>query len=160
MNKKTLLTCALIAAGVISQASADNVVYFTGSTAFRSTTFGALNNAAGGSAAVFDKPGTVVGGVTAPSITLCTYQGNTTTGNNANYMLFHGNINGTPTYIDCAWSGSEAGVGSVCNITVDNDGVPLLGSPETFLKADSTVNPPGLNAGLPSGSQLEATSRQ
>ncbi len=114
-------TLTLIALGIISSASADNVVYLTGSTAFRATTYNALHAA-----------GTVFDG----AVTEVTYGGSSSSG--ANYMVFHGNINGTATYINCAWSGSEAGIASAANVSIQNtdrDGntIPLAGSPETWL---------------------------
>ena len=158
MNKKSLITCALIAAGIISQASADNVVYITGSTAFRSNAYNSLHSAAGPAAGgIFDIPGTTVNGVLAPSITESERGGSSVSG--ANYMLFHGNINGAPTYLDCAWSGANAGIASVCNVAVDNDGIPLFGAPETWLKADGSVAA-GYLAAQPTVAELEATSRQ
>jgi hypothetical protein len=138
MNKKSLLTCALLAAGIISQASAVNVVYLTGSTAFRSTAYATLHSSAGPAAGgVFDIPGTVVGGNLAPAITEAERGGTSQSG--ANYMLFRGNINGADTFLDCAWNGSEAGVAAVANVAIDNDGAPLFGAPCFWLKADGTV---------------------
>src|SRR5690348_1773850 len=103
INKK--ITMALLALGVVAQASAaDNVVYLTGSTAFRSTVYHALTTAG----YVFD---------TNTVVTEAEF-GSSQSG--ANYMLFHGVIGGTPTYIDCAWSGSEAGIASACGSTLKN----------------------------------------
>jgi len=154
MNKKSLLTCALVAAGIISQASADNVVYLTGSTAFRSTTFNTLVSAAGPAAGgIFDIPGTVVNGQLAPAITQTEF-GSTASG--ANYMLMHGNINGAATYLDCAWNGSEAGIGAINSLVpVDNDGVALFGSPAAWLQAIPANAGLGLQAGNPTAAQLE-----
>ncbi len=142
MKIRTSVAVALLAAGIIGQASADNVVYLTGSTACRSTIYNLLN-AAG---TVFDA---------SPAVTRATRNGSSPSG--AQYMLFHGNINGTPTYIDCAWSGSEAGIASASNVTIDNNGVPLAGSPETWLKADGSVT---MNdqTGAPAAGELEASS--
>jgi hypothetical protein len=140
MKVNKALTAALVALGFVSAASADNVVYVTGSTAFRGTVYNALHTAG----VVFD------GAVTEAEF------GSSASG--ANYMLFHGNINGTPTYINCAWSGSEAGIASASNVTIDNDGTPLAGSPETWLKADGSIPMSGLQGSAPSGSQLEASS--
>jgi hypothetical protein len=137
MKIKSATTAALIALGLISQASADNVVYLTGSTAFRSTVYNVL---AGTN--VFDA---------AP-----TYVSRKGSGSSASYMLFHGDINGTPTYINCVWSGSEAGIASVANVTIDNDGNPLPGSPATWLKADGSVT--GNDTGAPTSGELEASS--
>jgi hypothetical protein len=143
MNKKALVTCAMVAAGIISQASAVNVVYLTGSTAFRSTAFTSLNSGAGPAAGgVFDA---------APS-----YQAERggSANNKANFMVFLGNISGTPTYIDCSWNGSEAGIGSVAGVTVDNDGAPLFGAPAVWLKADGSVAS-GYLAANPTTTELE-----
>ncbi len=143
LTKTHIATAAALAfMGIASQASADNVVYLTGSTAFRSTVYTALNS-----------PGTVfdAGG----AITRAT-RGSSNPGS-ANYMLFHGNINGTPTYIDCAWSGSEAGIASASDVTIDNGGLPLAGSPETWLKADGSVAMTD-STGNPTTAELEASS--
>lgn len=151
MKPRSTILCALIALGAFSRASADNVVYLTGSTAFRSTVWTALHNNSGtNSGGVFD----------AGTVTEAEF-GSSQSG--ANYMLFHGNINGTPTYIDCAWSGSEAGIASAANVTIQNtdrDGNPiaLAGSPETWVKADGTIPMTGLQGSAPSGSQLESSS--
>ncbi len=140
MKANQVLTAALVALGFVSVASADNVVYLTGSTAFRGTVYNALHT-----------PGTVFDG----AVTEAEF-GSSQSG--ANYMLFHGNINGTATYINCAWSGSEAGIASASNVTIDNDGSPLAGSPETWLKADGSIAMSGLLGSAPTGSQLEASS--
>lgn len=159
MNKKSLLTCALLAAGIISQASAANVVYITGSTAFRSTAFNTLSSAAGPAAGgVFDIPGTTVNGQLAPAITQAERGGTSQSG--ANYMLFRGNINGADTFLDCAWNGSEAGIGAVANVTVNNDGAPLFGAPCFWLKADGSVAMNGYAGGTdanhdPAAAELE-----
>src|SRR5690242_19042635 len=136
MKVNAAFTAALVALGIVSHASADNVVYLTGSTAFRSTVYNALHT-----------PGTVFDG----AVTEAEF-GSSQSG--ANYMLFHGNINGTATYIDCAWSGSEAGIASAANVTIDNDGTPLAGSPETWLKADGSIPMSGLQGSAPSSAQL------
>ena len=141
MHKKSLIAAALIAAGIISQASADQVIYLTGSTAFRSTVYAAMTT-----------PGRIFDG----AVTESERGGSSASG--ANYMLFHGNINGTATYIDCAWSGSEAGLASIANVAIDNDGIPLFGAPETWLKADGSVT--GYLAAQPTSAELEASSRQ
>jgi hypothetical protein len=168
MKYKSLISAALVAAGIISEASATSpsqVVYVTGSTAFRSTAYNSFHSAAGpGSGGIFDKPGTLVGGVTAPAITESEYGGSSQSG--ANYMLFRGNINGTDTIIDCAWSGSNAGIASVCNVPISNDGIALFGAPETWLLADGSLPMTGLQTvggvvgGQPTSAQLEAASHQ
>ena len=127
----TQISAALLALGIVSQASADPVVYLTGSSAFRSTVEAALaNNTGTNNGGVFDT-GTV---------TYITY-GSPTEGS-ANYMAFHGNINGSPTYINCAWSGSEAGIASASAVTLtntDRNGNPIAlnGSPEVWLNVSN-----------------------
>lgn len=151
MKTRSTILCALIALGAFSRASADNVVYLTGSTAFRSTVYNALHNNSGtNSGGVFD----------AGTVTEAEF-GSSASG--ANYMLFHGNINGTPTYIDCAWSGSEAGIASASAVTIQNtdrngDPIALAGSPETWVKADGTIPMTGVQGANPSAGQLESTS--
>ena len=147
MNIQSKITMALLALGIVSSASADNVVYLTGSTAFRSTVYNALHT-----------PGNVFDG----AVTEAEF-GSSQSG--ANYMLFHGSINGTPTYINCAWSGSEAGIAAAANVSIENtdrDGnpIPLAGSPETWVKADGSIPMTGLQGSAPSSAQLESSSRQ
>ena len=146
MNRKSLITAALVAAGIICQASADQVVYITGSTAFRSQAYAALSDNAGGT--IFDA-GTI------------DYQaqreGSSASG--CNYMVFHGKIGGTLTYLDCAWSGSEAGLATVANVAIDNDGIPLFGVPETWLKADGSVAS-GYSSASPTSAEKESSSHQ
>jgi hypothetical protein len=158
MKISTQITAALVAMGIVSQAMAtDPVVYLTGSTAFRSTVFSSLSDNTGTSNSVFQ----------AGTITYGTWGNSSASG--ANYMVFHGTLtNGQAVYIDCAWSGSEAGIASACNTTLQNvrrDGTttPLAGSPETWvdyttatLSAAGNVqsgNPNGVN-----GASLEASS--
>lgn len=162
MKISTQITAALVALGLVSQALAtDPVVYLTGSTAFRSTVFLALSdNTDGPTNAVFD----------AGSVTYGTW-GNSAAGS-ANYMVFHGTIHGSPVFIDCAWSGSEAGIASACNTTLgntDRNGNPitLAGSPETWVDyTTATISAagnvqsgnPGPNGSPANGAQLEASS--
>jgi hypothetical protein len=146
MNIKSKITLALIALGVVSIASADNVVYLTGSTAFRSTVYTALHT-----------PGNVFDG----AVTQATRGGSL---GGANYMLFHGNISGTPTYINCAWSGSEAGIASAAGVSIQNtdrngNPIPLAGSPETWLKADGSVAMTDTTTS-PTTAELETSSHQ
>jgi hypothetical protein len=84
-------------------------------------------------------------------------------------MVFHGTLtNGQALYINCAWSGSEAGIASACNTSLLNtrrDGTttPLAGSPETWVDVTTATlsgagnvqsgNPNGAN-----GATLEASS--
>jgi hypothetical protein len=144
MKLKTTIPAVLLALGIVIPAHAQNVVYLTGSTAFRSTVYNALNTPG----VVFDAGST---------ITLAARGGGSVSG--ANYMLFLGPINGTETYVNCAWSGSEAGIASVSNVTIDNDGEPLAGSPQTWLKADGSVAAGWLSAN-PAAAEKETSTRQ
>src|SRR5437870_68237 len=110
MNK--LAIAALLALGVGAEVRAANFVYIVGSTAFRSAAFAAITNS-------YDA---------IPQI--ATRDGSAASGNNANWMLFHGNIGGVETWVDCHWSGSEDGIAATA--------VPL-GNPTYFLKTDGTV---------------------
>ena len=91
----------------------DPVVYLTGSTAFRSTIIRSISNNTGTSnGGVFD----------AGSVTYVTW-GNSAASQLPITWLFHGTItNGSPVYLDCAWSGSEAGIASACNATLQQHG--------------------------------------
>jgi hypothetical protein len=162
MKISTQITAALVALGLVSQAMAtDPVVYLTGSSAFRSTVFLALSDNTGTSNSVFE----------AGSITYGTW-GNANPGS-ANYMVFHGTLtNGQAVYVDCAWSGSEAGIASACDSTLKNtlrDGtvVNLAGSPETWVDYSSATlsaagnvqsGSPGANGSPANGAQLESSS--
>ena len=163
MKISTQLTAALVATGLVSQAMAtDPVVYLTGSTAFRSTAFLALADNNGDAGAVFD----------AGSVTFGTWGSGSASG--ANYMVFHGTIGGAGVYVDCAWSGSEAGIASACNSTLqnirrDNTTTPLAGSPETWVDYTTATlasapagnvqsGNPGPNGSPANGAQLEASS--
>jgi len=135
------ISAALLALGIVSQAGADQVVYLTGSTAFRSTVEATLaNNSGTNSGGLFD----------AGTVTMETWGNSSASG--ANYMIFHGTVNGTPVYVNCAWSGSEAGIASACNTTLtnldrNNNPIPLAGSPEIWVDvSNAAVNltaPPG-----------------
>src|SRR5271157_1395025 len=109
MKISTQIAAALLALGIVSQANADPTVYLTGSTAFRSTTYASLvNNNGTNNGGIFD-PGTIIYGTWGSA-----------SASGATYMVFHGNINGAGVYVDCAWSGSEAGIASACNATLGN----------------------------------------
>ncbi len=141
----TQLSAALLALGIASQAGADPVVYLTGSTAFRSTIMTAiLNNTGTNNGGVFDTG----------SVTYVTYGNSVPT--SCNFAAVHGTIGGSPVYLDCAWSGSEAGIASACNTSLQNqdrngNSIPLAGSPETWLNVSNvtlngtaiSTNPPG-----------------
>ncbi len=97
MIRKAFVTTALIALGIVSQATAQNHIYLTGSTAFRSRVFAAINGLSG-----WSSPPTV-----------SARGGSHANGDNASYMLFHGTYNSVDTYVNCFWSGSEAGIAAV-----------------------------------------------
>ncbi len=136
---------ALLALGLVSQASADPVIYLTGSTAFRSTAMTAiLSNAGTNSGGVFD----------AGSVTYVTYGNSSPVG--ANYAVVHGTIGGAgnPIYLNIAWSGSEAGIASACNSTllnVDRNGntITLAGSPEAWLNVSNVTLNGSVNSANP-----------
>ncbi len=97
-------TTALIAAGIVSAASAvhaaNPVIYITGSTAARAFFFNAATTA--GQIFQAGHPGT-------PSVVSPASTANT----GANQVVFEGFINGTLVDIDATWTGSEAGIASV-----------------------------------------------
>jgi hypothetical protein len=162
MKINTQITAALIALGIVSQAMAtDPVVYLTGSTAFRSTVFKALSDNTGTSNSVFQSG----------TITYGTWGNSSASG--ATYMVFHGTLtNGQAVYVDCAWSGSEAGIASACNTSLGNtdrngNPLPLNGSPETWVDYTTATlssagnvqsGNPGPNGTIQNGAQLEASS--
>ncbi len=136
MKNYLKIAAAALAVGVASQAVADPVVYLTGSTAFRSTAFLALS-----ASTPTNSPNNVFDSNTVSYVTY----GNSAA-KSANYQIFHGNIGGSGVYIDCRWSGSEAGIASACNATllnVDRTGntVNLAGSPCQWMDVN---NFPGL----------------
>ena len=92
MKLTQLHTAALIALGIVSQASAIDYVYITGSTAARNAAYDTLN-----STNVFD------------ALPVIITQGNATA-KKCTYMTFKGTIGGTTNYIKCDWSGSEGGI--------------------------------------------------
>ena len=125
INMNKLAFSALLSLGLVSSASAVNFVYITGSTAFRSQAFGAITNS-------FDA---------VPSI--ATRDGSAASGNNANWMLFHGNVGGVETWVNCHWSGSEDGIA----------GTAVPGpNPTYYLKTDGSVAYT-INAGVPASAE-------
>jgi hypothetical protein len=123
MNRKTLLlVCSALAAlGAVSQVSAQTTnFYITGSTAFRSKTFNAIFGLSGWTG----------------SPTFAGRGGSHANGDNCPYMLWHGTYHGIDTFINCVWSGSEAGVASVA---------APGGNPVFFLKTTVT----GTNSSAP-----------
>jgi hypothetical protein len=127
INKSKL--SALLALGLASSASAVNFVYITGSTAFRSQAFNGITNS-------FDA---------VPQI--ATRDGAAASGNNANWMLFHGNVGGVETWVNCHWSGSEDGIAGTAQPG---------GNPTYFLKTDGTV-PYSISTGVPATTETNAS---
>ncbi|MDE3067130.1 MAG: hypothetical protein KGJ60_06210 [Verrucomicrobiota bacterium] len=148
MEINASITAALLALGIASQAGAQNVVYLTGSTAFRSTVDAALNT-----------PGVVFD--TGTTISYVAY-GNANFAN-ANFLVFFGMISNTPTYIDCAWSGSEAGIASASDVTIENtdrngNPIPLAGSPEKWLDVSAVTLNDSAYSTNPPANLFESTS--
>jgi hypothetical protein len=128
MKTNLILLSAVAALGIITEVEAANTIFLTGSTAFRGNCYNVLNN------------NTNAGGPwdSSPAIDRAT-RGNSTP-SKAPYMLFHGNINGTETFVSCFWSGSEAGIASVVGNSVNNNPFgPLPGAPAWFLLTDGSV---------------------
>jgi hypothetical protein len=119
MKKATLLTSALVALGIVSQAGAatTNVVYITGSTAFRAAAVTAMETPG----VVFDAAPTILGNPTGS-------QG-----------VLQGTIGGTNYALDLSWTGSEAGIAcvdglsSLLNFSKGGTNYNLPGVPTTFL---------------------------
>jgi hypothetical protein len=146
MKMKLLIASTVIGLGILSQVSAQNTIYLTGSTAFRGNCYNVLSAA------------TNSGGIWDSTPDMAT-RGNSTV-SKANYMLFHGNIGGTETYVSCRWSGSEAGIASVAGNNIDNSPFGTLpGAPAIFLKTDGSVSYTSTSSD-PTASELEASSRQ
>src|SRR5262249_48648132 len=127
INKLALNT--LLGLGLVSSASAVNFVYITGSTAFRSQAFNGITNS-------FDS---------VPQI--ATRDGSALSGNNANWMLFHGNVSGVETWVNCHWSGSEDGIA----------GTAAPGpNPTFYLKTDGSVSYT-ISTGVPASGETNAS---
>ena len=142
MKTSNLISAALLALGIAAQASAQQIVYLTGSTAFRSTVYAALS----------DENGTNAGGVFDTNSVTWTTWGNASA-SGAPYMVFKGTISGSPVYIDCAWSGSEAGIASACNTSLGNfdrngNNIALAGSPEEWLSITNLTFAGGPNGNI------------
>jgi hypothetical protein len=122
MKNATLLTSALVALGIVSQAGAatTNVVYITGSTAFRGNVFTTLTTPG----AVFDAAPTILP---------------TGAGSGTSAIVYQGTIGGTNYSIDCDFTGSEAGIAcvegltSLLNFSKGGTNYNLPGVPTTFL---------------------------
>ena len=115
---KKIFASALLALGVLSQANATdyhsfgstNVVFFTGSTAFRAVlyatitnTTASLTNASGTYVGLFDQGSTPV---------LKTSTGGAVDNTKSQYYAI-GNLSGTPTILSVSLTGSEAGIASL-----------------------------------------------
>jgi hypothetical protein len=110
MKCNRLITAALLAVGLISQASASStatiggttytVVYITGSTAFRANVFTAV------STSLFDSTPT-------------TQPASGVTGSTSAYNIY-GTIGGSPYLLSFDFTGSEAGLASLQNVAVSN----------------------------------------
>lgn len=114
MKLNKLITTALIAVGLVSAAQASmsiggtNVVFITGSTAFRGNIWQAVtNNAPGNTGSVFDT-----------STTRPTTSGY---GTSAGYVV--GKIGGNDYILSFNFTGSEAGIAAVAGATVYNKGL-------------------------------------
>jgi hypothetical protein len=99
MKIKIIVISVLSILGLLSQATAVNVVYITGSSAVRNVVFNTIVSLPGWSPAIT--------GVQAAR------GGAHANGDDGTYMLFHGTYNGANTYINCIWNGSDAGIASV-----------------------------------------------
>jgi hypothetical protein len=161
MNYKSLITAGLLAAGLISSASAATgdgvIVTLTGSTAFRAVVFTACTT-----------PDRVFNSTTSNTNVLANPIALNGAGNGANDIVYEGyitNNDGTATKYDlvCSFTGSEAGiaaasqVASIANPTpVFNGGTsPLPGVPPKYLTQASgyTVKGDGTTT-LPSFTDL------
>ena len=126
MNKYSLITAGLVAAGVASSASAQTVVRITGSTAYRANVNAVLLAGTG----IFDHAPTVIGAAYSAG---------------ASQLVFSNTISGSPVLIKTSFTGSEAGIASLVNVAVPNNvsGQPnanLPGTPKpTFLDNTGTT---------------------
>lgn len=131
MKNQSLITSALVAAGLVSAAStfaAATTVYLTGSTAFRATVFTAATT--GGD--IFDA---------SPAPTILSPAPNNTSG--ANQIVYHGFINGTEYIVNCNWTGSEAGIAAVAGVAQPNVTVPANYNGDGTPAVATTYNLPG-----------------
>jgi len=136
MKNQSLITSALVAAGLVSAASAfgaATTVYLTGSTAFRATVFTAATT--GGD--IFDA---------SPAPTILSPSPNNTSG--ANNIVYHGFINGTEYILNCAFTGSEAGIAAVAGVTVPNVTVPANYNGDGTPASPTLYNLPGAPVGF------------
>jgi len=126
----SLFTTALIALGIVSQASASStatigsttytVVYITGSTAFRANVFTAVENN------VFD------------SNSYTTQPASGLSGSSSKYNIY-GNIGGVPYLLSFDFTGSEAGLAALQDVAVSNPNT----APTLSGYSSGTVNLPG-----------------
>lgn len=121
MNNKSLILSALVGVGLITQARGvtTNVVYITGSTAFRGNVFNVLSVAGNG---VFDA---------SPAVNIVPAGA----GSGSGSIVYQGNIGGQPYAIDCNWTGSEAGIAAtegLASLANADTGFNLPGVPTVF----------------------------
>src|SRR5579863_2819669 len=137
MKNLSLITLGLVAAGLVSSASAQTAtVYITGSTAYRANVNKALK--AGGSP--FSGASVNIGAAYADG---------------ASQLVFSNNIGSTPILIKTDFTGSEAGIASLAGVAVP-DNVPgqpnanLPGTPTpTFLSDAGTATGAGSGTHAP-----------
>jgi hypothetical protein len=154
MNAKSLITAALVAASVVSSASAQTVVHLTGSTAFRANVNRMLQNVNVG--------GTVFNGTIFDSSSVVTILPTTATAASASQAVYQGTIGGNPVYVVTDWSGSEAGIACLANVAVNNPiggtNVNLPGTPTAFFLDSATGNSTGGDSGQYNGDVAMADS--
>lgn len=153
---KKIFTSALLALGIISAANATdyshfgttNVVYITGSTAFRAVLFNAITNT---SASVTNASGTYVGVFdSGTSVTLLGAKGAAVSGSTSLYNAY-GTVSGSPTIISVSLTGSEAGLASLTYSTISqNIHVATKASANFLGYTNASAALPGLP--VPSGS--------
>jgi hypothetical protein len=138
MKTNKLITAALLSLGLISSASASgtfgntNVVYITGSTAFRPNLFAALTTVPASGTTVFDN-GTTVSAVVA---------GGGAASNGSSVYNVTGVIGGQPYIISVSLTGSEAGLAALQGSTITYS-VPANAEMTGGPTATKTVTLPG-----------------
>jgi hypothetical protein len=122
--KSKILIAALLGVGVLMSASAQQTVYLTGSTAYRSVIFGVCTTPG----QVFASKAGVAphGGAPADPVILSPAPNNTS---GANTVVFEGYIYNSVTtlydyyVLNCSFTGSEAGIAAVAGVTIANGNV-------------------------------------
>ena len=116
MKTYSLIAAALAAVGLVSSANGQAVVRITGSTAFRAQVNRVLHAGTG----IFDNTPTVIG---------------TPYSDGASQLVFSNTIASSPTVIKVSWTGSEAGIAALANVSIinpsaSNNAAILPGTPE------------------------------